>query len=200
MIFYFLSPLLIYPLWTSKFGLVQKITSHLWWLLLVCSSVGLSYSYSSDKEAWGKWEMENSLPDYTFSPWGHRNQCYLVGIMLGYILHVTKEKGVKIDNRLNILVWQVVFLVAFALIYAPHDLTVKDNVVFFTFKNLAWGLCLAWVTFSCCRETGGMVNDFLSWDFFLPISKISFMTYFLHMSFNWYYFYMQDYTVLVLIL
>ena len=82
MIFYFLSPLLIYPLWISKFGLVQKIVSHFWWLLLFCSSVGLSYSYSSDSEACGKREMENSLPEYKFSPSSHRNQCYL-GIMLG---------------------------------------------------------------------------------------------------------------------
>ena len=79
-----------------------------------------------------------------------------------YIIHVTKEKGVKIDSRLNILIWQVVFLMAFALIYSPHDLTVKDNVVFFTFKNLAWGLCLSCVIFSCSRGTGGLVNDFLS--------------------------------------
>ena len=35
------------------------------------------------------------------------------------------------------------------------------------------------------------MNDFLSWDLFLPIAKISFMTYLFHMSFNWYYFLLQ---------
>ena len=35
---------------------------------------------------------------------------------------------------------------------------------------------------------GGPVNDFLSWGLWQPISKISFMTYFFHMSSGFYYF------------
>ena len=62
-----------------------------------------------------------------------------------------------------------------------------------TFPQAGWGLCLAWVTFSCCRGYGGVVNDFLSWNFWLPISKISFMTYLFHMSLNWYFFLLQSY-------
>ena len=50
-----------------------------------------------------------------------------------------------------------------------------------------------WVTFSCCRGYGGVINDFLSWSFWLPISKISFMTYLFHMSLNWYFFLLQSY-------
>ena len=52
-----------------------------------------------------------------------------------------------------------------------------------------------WVTFACCRGYGGFINDFLSWSFWMPISKISFMTYLFHMSLNWYFFLLQPYPV-----
>ena len=42
---------------------------------------------------------------------------------------------------------------------------------------------------------GGFINDFLSWGLWIPISKISFMTYLFHMSLNWYYFAAQTYQV-----
>ena len=47
---------------------------------------------------------------------------------------------------------------------------------------------------------GGPVNDFLSWGLWQPISKISFMTYFFHMSSEFYYFAAQvdkDLTLIV---
>ena len=49
--------------------------------------------------------------------------------------------------------------------------------------------------FACVKGYGGPINDLLSWGLWAPISKISFMTYLFHMSFNWYYFAMQDYNV-----
>ena len=62
-------------------------------------------------------------------------------------------------------------------------------------NKASWGLCLSWVVFACVKGYGGPVNDFLSWGLWAPISKISFMTYLFHMSFNWYYFATQDYNV-----
>ena len=60
---------------------------------------------------------------------------------------------------------------------------------------MGWSLVLSWVTFSCVKGYGGIINDFLSWSFWLPIAKISFMTYLFHMSINWYFFLSQSYNV-----
>ena len=49
--------------------------------------------------------------------------------------------------------------------------------------------------FACVKGYGGPINDLLSWGLWAPISKISFMTYLFHISPNWEYMEMQDYTV-----
>ena len=66
---------------------------------------------------------------------------------------------------------------------------------YLVFRKFGWGLSLSWITFSCVKGYGGIINDFLSWGLWTPISKISFMTYLFHMSFNYYYYLEQGYNV-----
>ena len=116
--------------------------------------------------------------------------------MCGYLLWLTKDKEVKIDRSLNLVLWAVVSLLGLFLVYRTHFLPSYDWAeakLYYTARKAGWGLCLTWVTFSCCRGYGGIVNSFLSWGFWLPISKISFMTYLFHMSLNWYFFLLQSY-------
>ena len=118
--------------------------------------------------------------------------------MCGYLLWLTKDKEVKIDGSLNLVLWAVVSLLGLFLVYRTHFLPSYDWAeakLYYTARKAGWGLCLTWVTFSCCRGYGGIVNSFLSWGFWLPISKISFMTYLFHMSLNWYFFLLQSYPV-----
>ena len=62
-------------------------------------------------------------------------------------------------------------------------------------NKAVWGICLSWIVFACVKGYGGPINNLLSWGLWAPISKISFMTYLFHMSINWEYQEMQDYTV-----
>ena len=127
----------------------------------------------------------------------------MLGLLMGYILHTTKDRTIKISRLLNLLVWTLAFLVGFALVYGPYDIPSDTSDPSFWLKyrgymslnKASWGLCLSWVVFACVKGYGGPVNDFLSWGLWSPVSKISFMTYLFHMSFNWYYFAMQDYNV-----
>ena len=144
------------------------------------------------------------LPSYNFAPWGWRNQCYLIGLLCGYLLYLTKDNQFRMDRTLNIILWNLVSLLGLFLVYGSYlmdipnqaapgvDIPVKAQV-YYALRKSAWGFCLLWVTFSCCRGYGGVVNDFLSWQFWLPISKISFMTYLFHMSWNFFFFLAQQY-------
>ena len=120
----------------------------------------------------------------------------MLGLMTGYILHVTKGKEIKISSAQNLSIWSFVFLVAFSLIYGPYNITTGlENEIYQALMKTCWGLCLGWVVFACVKGYGGPVNDFLSWGLWASISKISFMTYLFHMSWNYYYFNIQDYNV-----
>eukprot|EP00088_Acartia_fossae_P071930 TRINITY_DN9986_c0_g1_i1.p1 TRINITY_DN9986_c0_g1~~TRINITY_DN9986_c0_g1_i1.p1 ORF type:complete len:242 (+),score=44.12 TRINITY_DN9986_c0_g1_i1:32-727(+) len=51
-----------------------------------------------------------------------------------------------------------------------------------TFQRLAWNGALAWVIFSCVKGYGGMINEFLSWSAFAPLSRLTFCSYLIHMN------------------
>ena len=195
---FIVSPLVIYPLWRTKFGKSQKILGLLWWSALYLGLFIANFAYTSDWQGWEDYHATHNLPIWNFAPWGRRSHCYMLGLMMGYILHNTKDMQIKITSAANLLLWSLAFLVGFAVVYGPYnnvDDTTIERRAYYSLYKTAWGLCLSWVTFACVKGYGGPINDFLCWGLWSPISKISFMTYLFHMSFNWYYFAMQDYNV-----
>jgi hypothetical protein len=137
--------------------------------------------------------IENFVTDYDYdvgsyvAPW-FRYQPYLVGIMLGYILHHLRGKSVTIRKDLNIFVWEAAFLCAFAVVYGlynarkSHQITLFTSTIYNTFQRISWSLALAWVIFSCSKGYGGLVNEFLSWGVFAPLSRLTFTTYLIHFN------------------
>ena len=193
---FLVSPLIVYPLWLGKYGRTQKLMGIIWWCMLFAGFfiAHIVYVYRGDDIE--RYSSEHFLPNWNFAPWGWRSHCYMLGLMTGYILHETKDKEIKISNALNLSIWSFVFLVAFSLIYGPYNITSGlEHDAYEAMMKTSWGLCLAWVVIACVKGYGGPVNDFLSWGLWASVSKISFMTYLFHMSWNWYYFNIQDYNV-----
>ena len=48
------------------------------------------------------------------------------------------------------------------------------------FHRFFWAVALSWIVFSCSKGYGGFVNRFLSWEVFLPLSRLSYTSYLLH--------------------
>ena len=120
----------------------------------------------------------------------------MLGLLMGYVLHTTKGTTVKINRILNILLWLITFTAGAAVVYGPYwHMTRSSLLVYLTWYRLTWGLCLSWVTFACVKGHGGVVNDLLSWGLWAPVSRVSFMTYLLHISLSWYYFTSQTYSL-----
>ena len=205
MIMFLFSPLFIYSFWRGKFGTWQKVVGLVWWIVALVASISFSFWYVQDVTVYDNFAPPHNLPSYNFSPWGWRNHCYLIGLLTGYILYLTKDNKFQMDTKLNVLIWNVVGVVGLVLVYAPYVMDIPNAPMtvdistgakaYYALRKSAWGFCLLWVTFSCCRGYGGIVNDFLSWKFWLPISKISFMTYLFHMSWNFFFFLNQPYNM-----
>jgi hypothetical protein len=62
---------------------------------------------------------------------------------------------VKLDSRVNLMVWQAAFLAGFAVVYGiDNDYSnnsLAEMVLYNGFQRLAWSLALGWVIFSCTK-------------------------------------------------
>lgn len=63
-----------------------------------------------------------------FAPWSRRNQCYILGLLCGYVLHNTKGRKIHIPPVINLLLWQFFLLLFFAVIYGPHNTELNNGI------------------------------------------------------------------------
>ena len=125
MLYFAISLLVIYPMWSNT-----GMGALLWWFVwLVAATIPPFYQTirfhltigldnTEDTPTWFINDYGRS-PDAYIAPW-LRFQPYLIGILLGYILHVTRGAQLEIDPRINLLAWQAAFLGAFAVVYGVH--------------------------------------------------------------------------------
>jgi len=123
---------------------------------------------------------------------------YLIGLLLGYIFSrkiTFKSHRTKVGNVIG---WVLAITVSLAIIYGPWHvykpegqtfMTNFENIMYGTFHRWAWSVAIAWVIFSCHNELGGLVNRFLSWKAFIPLSRMTYGAYLMHfIVLTWYYF------------
>ncbi len=63
-----------------------------------------------------------------------------------------------------------------------HTWTTFESVMYNCFHRTGWSLALGWIIFSCHKGYGGLINDFLSWKAFLPLSKLTYGAYLVHIQ------------------
>jgi len=197
--FFIIAPPIVYIIWKwKKIGLT--LTG-----ILIASSVAitsaLTYHYG-----WGAVDQGSSEKNYMqwlyIKPW-HRFGPYVIGILLGYILHSTKSRPFKMSKVANAWGWGIAIATGLAVVYGLkgyefcsaqnttpgcREPTVAESVIFGGFHRQAWVAACAWVIFACCRGYGGWVNELLSWSGFIPFSKMSFIMYLTHMNVEKYIF------------
>ncbi|KAG8198740.1 hypothetical protein JTE90_023505 [Oedothorax gibbosus] len=108
---------------------------------------------------------------------------YLVGIMLAYYLYVRKAKGCGKNGFVTLaLGWILSAVVSSLSVFGlyHHKLSVVESCFYHAFSHTAFAASLAWVVYVCVTGQGGFVNCFLSWKFFIPLSRLTFCAYLVH--------------------
>ncbi|XP_056006339.1 nose resistant to fluoxetine protein 6-like isoform X2 [Ostrea edulis] len=122
------------------------------------------------------------------TPWC-RVGAYCIGILLGFLFdNCDFKKKVKIHKDLSLLAWLAALGVFITLTYSPYTKnreggytwTPIQSEVYEAMSHVVWALALSWVIFACATEHGGIVNWFLSWRGFLPLSRLSYVVYLIH--------------------
>ncbi|CAH3041576.1 unnamed protein product, partial [Pocillopora meandrina] len=125
----------------------------------------------------------------------HRIAPYLVGIALGYMIHIKKKKEsgkktrCKIPRQVECLVsWFLGIALVVSAVYGVYTSYKEDgrpfnkaeNIIYGTFRHFVWGLALAWVIYACNKGYGSLVNKFLSASYWIPLSRLTYGAYLLH--------------------
>ncbi|XP_071850235.1 O-acyltransferase like protein-like [Apostichopus japonicus] len=137
-----------------------------------------------------------------------RIQSYMVGVLAGYILyrHFFVKK-VKIHRMENLVAWVFAVGIMYTLLYAMHPTAERTEplpqwfvCIWAGVCRACWSLGVAWVAFACSTGHGGLINSFLSMNFWTPLARLTYGAYLLHpiimvlfiytkkISFHWTYF------------
>ena len=113
---------------------------------------------------------------------------YLVGIFLGYVLSrniFLYGNGRKMKHLIG---WLGSVATGLLVVYGPwhvykdHGTFFNDaeNITYSALNRFAWSCAVGWVIYACHNKVGGLVNTFLSWRAWIPLSRLTYGCYLLH--------------------
>ncbi|XP_006815119.2 nose resistant to fluoxetine protein 6-like [Saccoglossus kowalevskii] len=184
---YWMSPIFIIVFYKSRNGGICLTA------LTTCFCIALSAYFATvqgmpfgvDRVKYRYPKHEEGAWLYT-KPW-YRLPNYLVGIVLGYILFKLNGKKVQINKYLNIFIWCCAFAVALSIVYgvltsvAGIRISQGAAVLYITIHRLVFSVCVGWVVFACATGNGGPVNTILSWRIWLPLARMNYCAYLVHL-------------------
>ena len=132
--------------------------------------------------------QEKFMDEFYIKPYTRAGP-YLIGIWLGYILYKTKGKKIKMSFNVAFIGWTISAATAMMIVYGLHDYNkfqypmMKYSrsvaIIYGALHRTVWAAALGWVVFACHTGYGGVINRFLSWKAFIPLSRLSYCGYLL---------------------
>jgi peptidoglycan/LPS O-acetylase OafA/YrhL len=128
----------------------------------------------------------NYAPDYYVMPYC-RSGPYVVGMIVGFLLakHGTK---MRIHWAVQFVGWILTTGTCIAVVFGLHNLIAGTghpseaaNISYNGLSRTAWAVGLSWITLACVTGHGGFVNTILSWRGLLPLSRLTYCIYLIHM-------------------
>ncbi|XP_046573369.1 nose resistant to fluoxetine protein 6-like [Haliotis rubra] len=187
--FYVVAPLALIPLALSsqmKDNFARKVLK----LIGICVSVGCIiisiactgyYSYHNFQD------LNGVFLNVYIKPW-NRIGPFAIGMLVGYMLQ-TKKSKIEISPFMQGLGWVLALTAAGLCTLLTYDDTkgpgwgIDGRTAFDTLFRPVWALVLGWVVFICCKGKGGIVDWMLSWDWWQPLSRLTYGAYLVHLVF-----------------
>ena len=146
------------------------------------------------------WQSQFYYRSYT------RSTPYIWGIVFGYLMHQFKMRGSPKYPRIFALVgWTITTATCLAAVfglvsYWPFNVTCLTQqcyttvaaVLWASFGRLAWAMGVSWIIFACVTGNGGLINSFLSWSLFAPLSRLTYAIYLIHYPMILLFYYTSD--------
>jgi len=96
------------------------------------------------------------VPWCRFSP-------YIIGVVYGYLLHITKDSSLKWSKEVVNICWITaaglgvgsIYGLDFSQLIEGTSPSTIASAFYSTLHRVAWGLALGWIVFACSRGYGG---------------------------------------------
>ncbi|XP_077538563.1 nose resistant to fluoxetine protein 6-like isoform X2 [Haemaphysalis longicornis] len=141
----------------------------------------LFYGFTSGTNDMRK--VKDTLELIYFRPFTHVG-AYITGVLCGYV--TVQCKNVATSPTVEMALWLISSALAGGVLfmsfpwnqgYLPDTVT---NSLYGGFHQLLWALAFFWPSYACATGRGGVLNKALSWSFFVPLSRLTFGIYLIH--------------------
>ncbi|XP_067641961.1 nose resistant to fluoxetine protein 6 isoform X2 [Eurosta solidaginis] len=183
---YVLSPLILIPLW--KWG--KKALPPIIILALLC--MGCTFA------TFMEWKFtlfrvdDDHVDDrqrLTYYPTHTRVPTWLIGVIFGYFLF-TKNRGrqIPLASKWVITGWILAFGTMLTDLFGPYwrilpqnpSAPIYEGALYEPLSRASWAMSIGWIVWACYNGHGGIINDFLSWSFFVGFSRLTYCMYVIH--------------------
>jgi len=137
------------------------------------------------RQRFGSNEYLDYMSVYYTKPFS-RSGPYVVGMILGYLL-AKHGTNLRLNKKTQVVGWFLSTTTCIALIFGIHDVILGKHQLPLVYRILynglsrtAWGIALSWITLACVTGYGGFVNTILSSKFLLPLSRLTYCGYLIH--------------------
>lgn len=185
---YFFSPVILYPLWRFR-----KHTFIMIFMIAIVASSSVIFvfvMFMTHEFRVNILSDLNAMKDMLVYTQAHaRIDSWMVGILVGYIMHKIEGKNVKLSRSVVVVGWTMCISTLLAVAFGQFPLQQEDfkdnplaaDAVYDALKRISWCLAMSWVILSCHLSYGGIIKKFLSLPIWLPISRLSFSIYLIHL-------------------
>lgn len=153
------------------------------------ASMGVAFAYLSSKG----FHFNYTVPAHkiqVYYPTHIRFVPWIIGLALGYYLYQTKDKKIKVNKCINLLLWALSIATLIALVYIPYkEIRYQSEnpflfALYISTHRAIFALALSWMIVSCIKGYGGPVNWFLTFPQFQTLAKLSFAIYMMNAPFE----------------
>ncbi|XP_058814438.1 nose resistant to fluoxetine protein 6-like [Topomyia yanbarensis] len=181
---FLLSPLVVYPLWRWGRRVLIVVAA------LILSSIGCIFGVTLQHDLRANIMLTSLERDrYSYVPTHTRMGAWFVGLVLGYILHCTKDRIVQLSKSKLVLGWTLSLVLIVVCIFGAYPLNQPDfekhpviaDALYESTKHVLWALSVGWIIFACSNGYGGPINKILCLSIWQPLGKLSYCMYLLHL-------------------
>ncbi|XP_070386524.1 nose resistant to fluoxetine protein 6-like isoform X1 [Dermacentor albipictus] len=160
-------------------------------IVVACQTLVHNYTPTALFVAGDSTFAKEVLEQIYFRPYTHFGP-FCLGMIIAYAF-LTKKPRFELGWVCQGVTWIAVLLAGATVLFCPKQWGDGDTLpapwiaaAYASCHRLVWALCIGWLVFACISDSGGLVNSVLCSPLLVPLSRLSYPVYVLHVPIVWF--------------